>query len=129
MKHYIKTAAGVSRGFIKWANIDEDMEIVKTNINGLIEVMGNIGGVGQGGGASPVEWLTVLLVMIDTFKQFSTGAQIVDPMGVHGFTMALLSYVDDNSLLKSLPSDMPANQVFEQISKEMLQWKRILRVT
>ena len=87
------------------------MEIVKTNINGLIEVMGNIGGVGQGGGASPVEWLAVLLVMIDTFKQFSAGAQIVDPMGVHGFIMALLSYVDDNILLQSLPSDTPANQV------------------
>ena len=46
MLHYVKTAAGVSKSYIKWDNIDEDMEIMKKNIEETMVVTGNIGGIG-----------------------------------------------------------------------------------
>ena len=50
MKHYIKTAFGTSEGYIQFG------ETYKTIIiQGIIMLLiGPIGGVGQGGGASPI---------------------------------------------------------------------------
>ena len=129
MKHLVKTASGVSKGYIKWDNIDEDMEVAKSIIDGISVYTGNIGGIGQGGGASPVEWLTVLLAMMKTYRRFAEGAEIIDPAGIYNFVMAILSYVDDNSLLKSIKKDKSVQQVFGEISKEMEHWRNILRVT
>ena len=81
MIHYVKTAAGISKGFIQWKKIAQDLQFVlEFNSDGSSVRSGNIGGVGQGGGASPVEWLTLLMVMITTFKMFARGAKIKDPM-------------------------------------------------
>ena len=54
---------------------------------------------------------------------------MVDPLKRFGFLMVILSYVDDNSLLKSIPEGVASHEVFKQMSEEMLHWERILRVT
>ena len=79
--------------------------------------------------ASPVEWLAVLLVMIDTFKTFSTGADIIDPTGIHSLRIPIVSYVDDNSIVKSLKQATDEATIFFEVSQEMTHWKRILQVT
>ena len=77
MLHYVKTSAGISRGVIKWGKIAEDINfILEYDKNGHSIRQGNIGGIGQGGGASPVEWVTLLMVMILTFKMFARSAKI-----------------------------------------------------
>ena len=129
MKHHVKTATGTSRGYIKWENIDEDVDIVKKVIDEISVYTGNIGGIGQGGGSSPVEWLAVLLIMIRTYRKFASGATVIDPTGMYSFVMAILSYVDDNSLVKSLESNQKAKKIFEDISKEMVHWRNILKLT
>ena len=46
MTHYVKTAAGISRGTIQWRNIAQDIEFVLDHdSNGNSTRTGNIGGV------------------------------------------------------------------------------------
>ena len=71
------------------------------SIAGVVYFSGNVGGIGQGGGASPVGWLVILLIMIRAYRQFSPGALIIDPLSRTSFPLHVVSYVDDNSLLRS----------------------------
>lgn len=58
-------------------------------IAGIIHLLGNIGGIGQGGGGSPVGWLVILLIVIQAYKTFSPGATINDPLGDNTFDLPL----------------------------------------
>ena len=90
--------------------------------------LGNIGGIGQGGGSSPIEWLAVLLVIINTFKQFLQGAIVTDPTGKYTFKLHVLSYVDDNSILRTFQPE-EGEEAFSKISQEMIHWLKILQLT
>ena len=104
MVHKIKTSAGISTGQIRWKHTDsEDAFITKRTNTGTVRE-GNIGGVGQGGGASPVEWLVLLLVMLNTFHTFAKGASIQDPQLLYHCAVAIISYVDDNSIVHTADS-------------------------
>ena len=129
MIHHVKTSSGVSKGNIKWKEIHGEESLINHITSASNTIYGNIGGIGQGGGASPVEWLAVLLVMIETFKQFSSGADILDPNGNYSLHIPIVSYVDDNSIVKSLERLKDCDTIFEEASAEMTHWKRILRVT
>ena len=50
-------------------------------------------GTGQGGGASPIEWFVLLLVMLKTFQSFAKGSRIIDPTDKHTILLYILSYV------------------------------------
>ena len=129
MQHHVKTATGISKGYIKWGDMEEHDEVIRSITGATTILIGNIGGIGQGGGASPVEWLAVLLVMIKTFKKFSTGAIVRDPLNINGIHIPIVSYVDDNSIVKSIQKATSVAKIFEEASQEMRHWKRILRVT
>ena len=83
MTHYVKTSAGVSKGNIKHENSEDDAMNV-TQYDDYTTRSGNIGGVGQGGGASPIEWLGLLIRLMHAFKAFSDGAKLVNPEGLFG---------------------------------------------
>ena len=60
MKHYIKTATGVSTGFIQYSE-QTKWRIIKGTI---MLLTGVIGGIGQGGGASPIILMAVLMILM-----------------------------------------------------------------
>lgn len=128
MKHHIRTAAGVSEGYIKWSNQLSGDNIKRTVIGATTVFLGNIGGIGQGGGSSPIEWLAVLLVIINTFKEYSQGATVIDPGKKNTFKLHVLSYVDDNSILRTLQQE-DEGAIFQKISQEMTHWLKILQLT
>ena len=129
MVHKIKTSAGISTGQIRWKHTDsEDAFITKRTNTGTVRE-GNIGGVGQGGGASPVEWLVLLLVMLNTFHTFAKGASIQDPQLLYHCAVAIISYVDDNSIVHTADSKKSSQEIFQIVGREMLHWKKILRIT
>ena len=67
MKHYIKTATGVSEGYTKFDRVKR-----KKIKNGVILLLtGLIGGVGQGGGASPIIWMAILIILLNAYKKHS----------------------------------------------------------
>ena len=86
---------GISPGTICWAN----SSLIEETIEGIKQFKGKIGGIGLGGGASPVGWFVILLVMIESYREFSPGAQIIDPLIYDNDDMHVVSYVDDNTLL------------------------------
>ena len=129
MCHYIRTAAGISKGFMQW---DSQSPTVKSWWNDKADAYcytGNFGGVGQGGGASPVLWLSVMLPMIDTYREFAGGATVSDPLEYLAVCIWVLSYVDDNTLVRSFSHDITAHNFWELASKEFSSWHRILQIT
>ena len=125
MTHRVKTAMGISPGSIKW---DSTMLRCVT-IAGILHLLGNIGGIGQGGGGSPVGWLVVLLIMIKAYRHFSPGATVTDPYGDSSCNLHVVSYVDDNSLLRSFDPTETASSIVNTVSTELTSWWKLLRVT
>ena len=65
MKHHVKNGVGVSKGFMMFAPI-----IGMIMLGACIQILqGPIGGVGQGGGGSPISWLALLLMLIQAYKK------------------------------------------------------------
>ena len=122
MIHQVKTSAGVSNGIIKhkltqYTNLEKckENEMKNTTIQS-----GNIGGVGQGDGASQIERLSLLLVLLPVFKAFSEGTKLVDLDGLFGDILPMISYVNNNSIATTMPSKMDVETIFQQTGKEML---------
>jgi hypothetical protein len=128
MRHHIKTANGISHNHIQWApQPEKEMQEITTNEGN--KHVGNIGGLGQGGGGGPVGWLSIILVMIEAYKQLATHASLHDPMGRLTFSLYILSYVDDNSLLMSLEKEMTINSITNLVKRNLDTWKTLLQLT
>ena len=74
MKHYVKTAMGISKGFIKFGK--ETQRIEGRGI--ILILLGLIGGIGQGGGGSPIIWMAVLMIMLAAYKINNEGTEMKD---------------------------------------------------
>ena len=128
MIHKIKTAAGISPGRIQHStNEATGIQLVHDHNESVRS--GNIGGVGQGGGASPVEWLILLLVLMRAYEKFASGASLTDPDGKYSGVIPIISFVDDNSLTSSVPKEMSIIEVFQKAAKEMEHWRKLLQTT
>lgn len=125
MIHRIKTALGISPGTIRWAN----SSLIEETIGGIKHFKGKIGGIGQGGGASPVGWFVILLVMIESYREFSPGAQLINPLNYDDDDMHVVSYVDDNTLLRTFHEVLMSGELFQTLSKELTHWWNLLRLT
>ena len=74
MKHYVKTAMGISKGFIK-----SGVDTKQIEGRGVILILlGLIGRIGQGGGSNPIIWMAVLMIMLAAYKAKHEGAKIKD---------------------------------------------------
>ena len=82
MKHHIKTAIGVSEGYIKYGK-QKMMQETNGVMMLLIEL---IGGIGQGGGGSPILWMAVLMILLAAYKATDVRSNMTDP--VTGNTLA-----------------------------------------
>ena len=69
MKYYVKTAHGVSEGYIKF---NENIETII--MGGMMAILlGPIGGAGQGGNGSPIIWLAILLILLEACCETNQG--------------------------------------------------------
>jgi hypothetical protein len=126
MKHYVKTSRGTSTGNIQWSAATTTS---LSNQHGITTISGNIGGIGQGGGGSPVGWLAVLIVMIHTYSKFASGVPMTDPMGIYTLTLFLISYVDDNTLVQRYRQDQTMESILSHLQYCLKRWHNILRIT
>ena len=125
MKHYVRTAAGVSEGFIQFNSIT----MITLLTFGLTVFHGLIGGIGQGGGGGPILWLMVSVIMIEALRKLCTGATMEHVLGWYTYTLWLVSYVDDNTLLKTFSLGATPELVFSDMRKMMKHWHRLLQIT
>jgi hypothetical protein len=126
MIHRVKTNKGVSKGTISWS---KNQNIQFTRTNGVDHIDGNIGGIGQGGGGSPVGWLVVLLVMIATYSAFASGIIMADPQSLLTLTIHIISYVDDNTLVQSFDDNSSMGEILGKLNDCISKWHSILRIT
>ena len=77
---------------------------------GVTIMTGNIGGIGQGAGGSPVGCLAMILAMIAAYKLYASGARIIDPIKKCNKTLHVVSYVDDNTIVQSLKEGLTEAQ-------------------
>ena len=90
---------------------------------------GNIGGIGQGGGASPIEWLMLLMVMLTTFKMLARGGKIQDPNDETTSIIPMVSFLDDTTIAHTAESNETSEEIFSNATREMIHWRNILRLT
>ena len=64
----------------------------------IVALFGPIGGVGQGGGASPIIWLAVLIIMLEAYRKTNKGISVIDRITGLQLLFWIISYVDDNSI-------------------------------
>jgi hypothetical protein len=126
MQHYVKTSRGVSKGNIKWS---KEVNTYTSVTNGIPTIHGNIGGIGQGGGGSPVGWLAILIVMIKAYSTFASGVPMTDPMQIYSLTLFLISYVDDNTLVQSYRQDQSMESLLTNLQYCLKRWHNILKIT
>ena len=125
MKHYIRTAAGVSQGYIAFHATNS----VNSDTLGRLILLGIIGGIGQGGGGGPILWLLVSIIMIKALRKLCRGAELHHVLGWYRYMLWLVSYVDDNTLLKTFPLGTTPDIVFAAMIKMMSHWNRLLQIT
>ena len=129
MQHYVRSAAGISKGYMKWKDCPSQPESFWDENVSAECFFGNLGGVGQGGGGSPVLWLSVMLPMLDTYKAHAEGATIQDPLEYLALMLWVLSYVDDNTLVQSFCHNVQARTLWSTASKEFGSWHHTLQIT
>ena len=125
MKHYVKIASGVSKGYIKFGKESKRKMIQGT----ILMLTGLIGGIGQGGGGSPIIWMAILLIMLGAYKEVQTGAIILDIINSLPITMWVISYVDDNSIVKHFQHTDTIPQMIESMKNSLHEWHKLLQIT
>ena len=129
IKHYIKTGYGTSNGYIMF---DEAIKFIRSQ-SGLatiiIALLGPIGGTGQGGGASPIIWLAILLIMMEAYRKTNNGIKITDRISKIEILFWILSYVDDNSILRGFQQNEQVSEMLSQMRKSLLEWNTLLKYT
>ena len=63
MAHYIRIAAGVSKASIRFADKQGKKFVGKL----WRQMLGPIGGIGQGGGGGPMIWIAIITVLLKAF--------------------------------------------------------------
>ena len=134
MKHYVKTSYGISKGFIQFnPEKQEPTEQTKedgTIIYAIIMILaGPIGGVGQGGGASPIIWLAILLLMLIVYKQHHKGVEIIDRITKLKVLTWIISYVDDNTIVRSFDNNSTVPDILLEMKRCILTWNKLLKLT
>jgi hypothetical protein len=127
MIHRVKTNRGISKGYISWGPYQT--VLTASSIAGVLHLVGNIGGIGQGGGASPVGWLAVLLVMMITYRRYVSGVTLRDPIDIYSLALYLISYVDDNTLVESFDRELSMASILVKLQNCIQRWHKILRIT
>ena len=129
MKHYVKTGYGTSTGYIKF---DEAIKFILSQegvLTIIIALLGPIGGVGQGGGASPIIWLAVLLIMMEAYRKTNKGISVIDRITGLILLFWILSYVDDNSIIRGFEQDETVKNILLEMRKSLLEWNTLLQYT
>ena len=125
MKRHIKTSTGVSEGHIKFSRFNK-----KKIRNGVILILtGLIGGVGQGGGASPIIWMAILIILLKAYKKTQKGAKIVDFITNIAIPLWIISYVDDNSIVRHFSTTASVKEMLEGMKTNLLEWQKLLQLT
>ena len=125
MTHRIRIASGISDGMIKFSETSKKV----MNKDKLICIQGKTGGIGQGGGAGPLSWIAIIVVMIEAYRKLCPGAKALDPMELYTMCYWLISYVDDNTIVVGFEIGDTNKKIMDTIQNNLKSWRRLLQLT
>ena len=98
--------------------------------NGVILMLtGLIGGAGQGGGASPIIWMAILIILLNAYKKTQRGGIIVDYALNIAIPIWIIGYVDDNSIVRHFPANTTVSDMLEGMKNNLQEWQTLLQLT
>ena len=125
MKHKIRISTGISKGTIQFAK-ESNTKMDRSHIS-LIE--GKTGGIGQGGGGGPMAWISVINIMIETYRKLRKGATITDILNIKDLMSWIVSYVDDNTLVQTFGEESDTGKMIKDMTINLGSWQRLLQLT
>ena len=125
MSHRIRISTGISEGTIKFSK----ETLIKTANNHITSIQGKTGGIGQGGGGGPMAWISVIIVMIETYRKLCTGATITDVRNIDPLLNWIVSYVDDNTLVQTFGKEKNTTEMIKKMTENLGCWQRLLQIT
>ena len=96
MRHFIKTANGISTDFIQASDSLP------------------LSGCGQGNGGGPISWHAHMEPLIIAYAKDSRGFSFKDPGHLLHFLQWVVGYVDDNSLILTFRDGEPIEEVLQE---------------
>ena len=67
--------------------------------------------------------------MIRVYKQSNSGVKITDPITKEEIMYWILSYVDDNTIVKSFNNNQPIEEILQSMKESLLEWNELLKLT
>lgn len=125
MKHYVKTGSGVSKGYIQYSKTHH----IEMALGVILLLIGPIGGVGQGGGASPIIWLAIVLMMLQVYKKSQEGIDIINRVTETIVKYWIISYVDDTTIVRGFKNNATENEMLKELKEHLLEWNKLLTLT
>ena len=125
MKHFVKMAIGISKGYNQYGR-----QLSKVERQGLILILvGLIGGIGQGGGGSPIIWMVVLMIMLAGYKETNKGTEMRDPVTGNKIMSWIISYIDDNSIVRHFRDSATLTEIISEMTNSIQEWQKLLQIT
>ena len=125
MTHRIRIATGISDGLIRFSTTNK-----KIMNKGRVKcIQGRTGGIGQGGGAGPLSWIAIIIVMLEAYREICPGAEAKDPMMLYTLCYWLISYVDDNTIVVGFEDGDTQEKILKTIQSNLRSWRRLLQLT
>jgi hypothetical protein len=112
LKHYVRTACGMSSKFFN----AKDIHPVA------------IQGIGQGNGAGPQVWAAISSVLLDVLRKKNLGAQFRTPISQTSIQLVGYAYVDDTDLIVTAEEDNH-NSVIDRMQQCLDTWEQAIDTT
>jgi hypothetical protein len=99
-------------------------EISKASYKGF--VFEPLFGTGQGSGASPSVWLSLIVILLNTFDHVvPKGIQFSLPDLKHSHEQIVDAFVDDTSIGFTLDGNMPYGDMIDRIKQIAQTWENL----
>ena len=128
MKHFIRIAAGISKGYIEFKKT-YNTQIQRDTAGNILSISGKTGGIGQGGGGGPMAWIAVIQVMLLAYSKLCKGVTMEDCLRWTVVCIYIVSYVDDNTLLRQFPANTTTKEIINGIKENFTTWNKLLQIT
>ena len=74
-------------------------------------------------------WLTILIIMILVYKKNNKGVEILNPSTGERIKYWILSYVDDNTIVRTFENGETMEHILASLKASLLEWNELLQIT
>ena len=111
MKHFVKTANGISEDYIEASDSLP------------------LSGSGEGNGGGPICWHAHMEPLLQAYAANNPGFSFEDPAQAIHFIQWVIGYVDDNSLILTFRGNQTTAEALSAAQAALTSWRKLLQIT